>query len=362
MAYPQNRMVMLICRFYLMNKQDIKETLVSLGYNLQDRGEYWQCSALYRNGDNTTALQIYKDTGVWKDYVQGTCFMPFKKLVQVTLKTTDENVLDKFSKEDCPYEIKSNLNPEYLKMEKTYDKKLLEKLLPHYSFYKTKNISVKTLEDFEGGLCTEGQMYQRFVFPIYNLKGQIHGFSGRNMSPSNDSRPKWKHIGMKSKWVYPFHLSSDHIKFEKEVILVESIGDCLSLYENGVKNFLCTFGVDLSPTLISYLTSFDLDKIILSFNNDRSSNLNPGLHGCLKSFFKLIPFFDYKKINICLPTKNDFGDMKKEDFENWKNKKEKIQDNQVGLIIDQTDLMISKKSMPKTFLSKFKKFKKNYEG
>ena len=46
-----------------------KEVLENLGYRLKDHGSYWRTNAVYRSGDNSTALQIYKDTGVWKDYV-----------------------------------------------------------------------------------------------------------------------------------------------------------------------------------------------------------------------------------------------------------------------------------------------------
>ena len=37
------------------------------------------------------------------------------------------------------------------------------------------------LVKLKGGLATRSQMYQRFVFPIYNQYKQIHGFSGRDM-------------------------------------------------------------------------------------------------------------------------------------------------------------------------------------
>ena len=67
-----------------MNSSKIEEVLTSLGYKLTDRGSYWQTSAIYRNGDNNTALQIYKDTGVWKDYVEQTPYMTFEKLLKVT--------------------------------------------------------------------------------------------------------------------------------------------------------------------------------------------------------------------------------------------------------------------------------------
>ena len=44
----------------------IEKILLELGYNLNDRGKYWQTNAVYRNGDNRTALQIWKDTGIYQ--------------------------------------------------------------------------------------------------------------------------------------------------------------------------------------------------------------------------------------------------------------------------------------------------------
>ena len=74
---------------------DIESILVDLGYNLDDRGEYWQTNAVYRGGDNKTALQIYKDTGVWKDYVQETGFLPFKALVEKSCEDIDSSLSEK---------------------------------------------------------------------------------------------------------------------------------------------------------------------------------------------------------------------------------------------------------------------------
>ena len=80
----------------MMDSTKIKEVLIELGYNLHDRGEYWQATAKYRDGDNQTALQIYKNTGVWKDHVRQTSFSPFKALVEKTLGTKNKTVIEKY--------------------------------------------------------------------------------------------------------------------------------------------------------------------------------------------------------------------------------------------------------------------------
>ena len=114
------------CQAYLMNNQEIKETLSSLGYILLDRGPYWQTNAIYRNGDNKTALQIYKDSGVWKDHVQQTPFMPLDKLIKITLGTTDQDLVNSYIKKKDPFSFESRVNVEpKIKMEKIYEEKYL---------------------------------------------------------------------------------------------------------------------------------------------------------------------------------------------------------------------------------------------
>ena len=83
-----------------MSPEKIKDSLIQLGYKLADRGSYWQTNAIFRNGDNKTAIQIYKNTGVWKDHVQNSTFSPFSRLVEITLGTNDKNRLKQFLDED----------------------------------------------------------------------------------------------------------------------------------------------------------------------------------------------------------------------------------------------------------------------
>jgi len=83
-----------------MDSSKIKSILETLGYNLSDKGSYWQCAALYRDGDNQTALQIYKNTGAWKDYVENTPFSSFRNLLALTLRTNDPKELSKYLNKD----------------------------------------------------------------------------------------------------------------------------------------------------------------------------------------------------------------------------------------------------------------------
>lgn len=340
-----------------MDSAQIESILNDLGYELDDRGDYWQTNAVYRGGDNRTAVQVYKDTGVWKDYVQETGFLPLKALIEKSCeglsKPDVEKILNGLNIEPSEKKEK-NVNEQAL--EEIYEEEELNKLLPHYDFYNKRDISSEVLEKLKGGLSTQGQMYQRFVFPIFNENQYITGFAGRDMI-NKEGRPKWKHIGKKTKWIYPMN----HPNFFKEnwsnkdIILVESIGDFLSIHENSNLMSLVSFGLDISPSLINALVKINPNKIFISFNNDEHSKENRGLHASVKNFLKLLSFFDKDKIKICLPIKNDFGDMSKEDFSSWNNKLKNISNkNQIEDIKKIANKMFLTKKLSKNLYSKTK--------
>tara|TARA_A200000159_G_scaffold164665_1_gene195373 strand:- start:477 stop:1535 length:1059 start_codon:yes stop_codon:yes gene_type:complete len=342
----------------MINSDRIKEILEELGYKLSDKGSYWQCAALYRNGDNQTALQIYKDTGAWKDYVKGTNFMSFKQLLVLTLNSNDPDLLKKYLDPSAItfLQTKSRAKEEKIESEDIYPPSLLDNLFPHYKFYNDRGIDDEVLELLKGGLATKGQMYQRFVFPIFNEYGQIHGFSGRDMS-GKEGKPKWKHMGRKTNWVYPAFVPEANGKslFENtdttSIIIVESIGDCLSLLQRGYKNVLVSFGLDLSSKVMCSLIRFNVDKVYLSFNNDSGKDNNRGMNACVKSYLKLLNFFDKDSIKICLPIKNDFGDMNGSDFSKWKDKMNFIDENdQVPKIISFAKKLKKQNGLSKTLI------------
>src|SRR5690606_29717739 len=98
---------------------------------------------------------------------------------------------------------------------------------------------------------------------------------------------KWKHIGAKRNWVFPLYMYAERngkkyypvqeaISKTKEVILVESIGDMLALWEYGIQNVLVTFGLTLPSKLCSYLMGLNLKRVIIATNNDFNKDKNRG--------------------------------------------------------------------------------------
>ena len=305
-----------------------RDKLEKLGYNLQDCGNHWRTRAVYRNGKTQTSVIIYKDTGVWKDFGADNQAKPFNALVRETLKTDDYNILKEYLTEGNLKEEYTTKKEETIEMEKVYPESQLTKLLPMHNFYEKKGISKETQKLFKCGYAGGGKMYRRIVFPIYNLDNQIHGFSGRTIV-NGDNIPKWKHMGRKTNWIYPHHLSHNNIDESGEVILVESIGDCMALYEAGFKNVLMLAGLDISNKMISYLNTFNLNRIIIATNNDNSKDLNSGAMASVKIASKLSTIFDLSLIKINPPVCNDFGEMLESDtgtldnFKQWYERKNK---------------------------------------
>ena len=302
-----------------LDSDQIRDILTEIGYNLSDQGKYFRAKPLYRDSGSSTVLSIRKSDGIWKDFkadIGGT----LEDLIRLTLRLK--------SKEDTTkWLINKGVNPDFetrkvepkVNQTKIFKKELLYKLLPDNSYWNNRVVSNDTLKEFKGGVSIpssthSGKMAHRYVFPIFNHKNQIIGFAGRDLKPEQRQdakfyRPKWKLIGDKSKWRFPLIVNHDFIRNSKQAILVESIGDMLSLWEHGIKNCIVTFGVSLSPDTMSLLTRLDPDKVFIAFNND-SGNNDAGNKAAYTARKKLLQFFDEDQITIKLPQgHNDFNEM-----------------------------------------------------
>lgn len=291
----------------------IYDILTSIGYDLRDFGKSYRTKPLYRDSNNNTSLVIDKDTGKWHDFSlnQGG---DLKQLIKITLNTTSEEEISKYLSGYAPTPIAQTIK---IEQNKTYSKDLLIKLKKDYDYWIGRGVSKSTLEVFQGGIADNGKMANRFVFPIFNEKDEIVGFSGRALSAN--PQIKWKHIGAKSNWIYPIKLNKDALFKEKSAILVESIGDMLSLWEAGIQNVIVCFGVEVSSSIISFLIKTDVKKIFISFNNE-PDNDGIGNKAAQKAKDKLSNYFDEAQLQIALPTKKDFGEMNYEEIKLWKNK------------------------------------------
>lgn len=327
-----------------METEDIQLILEDAGFELTDRGSYWSTTAIWRDGDNKTAVQIYKDSGVWRDFVEEPKPAPLKKLLKKIYKSSDYHRVCKNLKFKTLYDVFNNIErKQKIKMEKTYELEILNSLLPHYKFYNKKKISDKILKIYRSGFASTGKMNARYVFPIFkpNNPNKIIGFTGRSfLHDSNKDIAKWKHIGSKRNWIYPAYIPCksgypflDAITNTKTVYLIESVGDSLAMTENSILNHLVTFGTDLSGEKILFLSTLEPEEIIIVSNNDKDKDVNVGKISAIKYFVQLMDFFDLDKISIKLPILNDLSEShEKGKFDVWFQKKVNKRNQKVEIL------------------------------
>jgi len=293
--------------------EDLEKVLIDIGYTLIDRGNEYRTNALYRGGNNNTSLCISKKDGRWYDFKERVGGR-FEELVKLTLridKAEVEKILADKNLSSPVTVIKSPADRE--NKTKIFKKEQLGTLVKDHSYWESRGVKKETIKIFDGGVALSGKMKNRYVFPIFNSREQLVGVSGRTFKP-DDPRVKWKHIGIKSNWVYPLQCNSKIIKKNKKVILIESIGDMLSLWDAGVKNTIVLFGLDASISVLNTLIRLNPIKISISLNNDKSL---AGNKASAKLKKKLNKYFNYNQSEIKLPTKNDFGEMSEKEIQNW---------------------------------------------
>jgi hypothetical protein len=292
--------------------QNIKEILENLGYTLSDDGaRFWRMAAVYRDGDNPTALRVSKKNGSFIDFVDNKSG-PFYRLIQITLglkrpKDAKQWLENKQFVAQTTKEIPKIVMPE------NWNVKILDKLIRDHQYWNKRGIDSKIVEQFQGGVAIEGRMANRYIFPIFKNE-KIIGFDGRDITGKH--KIKWKIIGEKSNFVFPININRQSIIEKREVFLVESIGDLLSMFQAGFDNTLCLFGTYLSDKIISALVGLQPKKIFICTNNDQENN-NVGNQKACGIYLRLIKFFDKEKIKIKLPIKNDFGVMNTEEIRKW---------------------------------------------
>jgi hypothetical protein len=196
--------------------------------------------------------------------------------------------------------------------EPTWDLSILNGLVKDYSYFESRGISAETQDLFKIGIGTKCYYYNHAVVPILNQKrDRITGFSGRLINYTDwhkeNKIAKWKHKNKSKFFVWPLY--PQEIRKSDSVILVESPGCVLWLWEQGIKNVLCLFGVNISSKVIGYLISLNPSRILIATNNELgSSNGGVGNKKAIALQKTLTNFFSEERVSVALPDLKDFGD------------------------------------------------------
>lgn len=282
---------------------ETREILNAIGYvELQDHGKEYRMRPLYRSSGNSTALCVNKSNGQWYDFSarEGGSILG---LVKLTLNLSSLKAAKEYLG-NPEIEIEDYAVNKYeLSEHKRFDKELLVKLKKDHSYWEGRGISKDILELFNGGTTFNGRMGYRYVFPIIDNKNDLIGFSGRRLN-DNPDYPKWKILGKKSNFVYP----SWQAQYSKKSIIVESIGDMLSLAEIGIRHVLVAFGVEISPKIIQHLLKFDCQEIFIVMNNDNGNNFVGNL-ASLECKQSLLKYFDVGQVTSIIPPYKDLNEF-----------------------------------------------------
>lgn len=119
--------------------------------------------------------------------------------------------------------------------------------------------------------------YQRLMFPLHNEDGELIGFNGRTLKEKSDTDQIYiKYLlspesleFSKSKTLYNLHRAKDYIKEKDQVYIVEGVMDCMTLWQLGKKNVVCTLGTALTKEHIQLLKKYT-NNYIICYDNDKA--------------------------------------------------------------------------------------------
>lgn len=168
---------------------------------------------------------------------------------------------------------------------------------------------------------SKGRSYDRFrgriIFPLYDHRGHLVGFSGRILPKYADDK-SGKYINSpetslyhKSKLLYPFFHVKDSIRKHDKVVIVEGELDVFASHRAGVDYCVAVKGSALTSDQVRLIKRYT-DNIILSLDSDQA-----GLNAA-KRAIEVAKSFDINLKVIYLPQGKDPDELIKKDPKLWK--------------------------------------------
>ncbi|MDO8461093.1 MAG: DNA primase [bacterium] len=196
----------------------------------------------------------------------------------------------------------------------------------------------KRSDILEAGLATErgGRLTDffsnRIMFPLFDHRNNIVGFSGRVMSDDSSSLSKYVNtretlVYHKGSHFFGIHTALPEIKKTGKAIVMEGEFDVISSFQNGIRNAIAVKGTALTDNQAILLSRFS-KKVSLCFDDDA-----PGQEAIKRS----VPALEKKHLTtfvVVIPKGKDPDDAIKEDAVMFK----KAVERDVGVY----DFLISK--------------------
>ncbi len=198
----------------------------------------------------------------------------YYKLFDIACKYYQNNIRSVYGKKAVDYLSKRNLNDDIIKefeIGLSMNDNNLSKLLSNKGYDLNELIDV--------GLCGRKDKYtydvfrNRIMFPLYNLTGQVIGFSGRIYNGETDEskyvNSKESVIFKKGTVLYNYHRAINVAREKHQIIIVEGFMDVIRLYSVGIKNVVATMGTAITKEHANLIKKM-AKNVVLCFDGDKA--------------------------------------------------------------------------------------------
>ena len=209
---------------------------------------------------NVNTKQVVKDNNLYEIYELSNKF--YKNNINTKLGLEAKEYLKKRSiNEDIIKEFEIGLS---LK-----DNKMLTKLLIN-KYSEDELIKSGLINKNSNGL--NDTFYNRIMFPLYNLYGQVVGFSGRIYNSTDTSKyinSKESEIFKKGELLYNYHRAKDEARKLNKIIITEGFMDVIRLYSVGIYNVVAAMGTAFTKNHALLIRRM-AKEVILMFDGDEA--------------------------------------------------------------------------------------------
>lgn len=200
-------------------------------------------------------------------------YQKYYKMFDIANKYYQNNIKSVYGKKAISYLNKRSLNDDVIKefeIGLSMNDNNVNKLLVG------KGYDLNDLIDI--GLCGKKDNFvydtfrNRIMFPLYDLDGQVVGFSGRIYNGENESKyvnSKESVIFKKGSILYNYHKAFDYARQAHQIIVVEGFMDVIRLYTIGIKNVVATMGTAITKEHANLIKKLS-KNVVLCFDGDKA--------------------------------------------------------------------------------------------
>ncbi len=197
----------------------------------------------------------------------------YYKMFDTASKYYQNNIKSVYGKAAIDYLSKRNIDLDIIKefeIGLSMNDNNIGKLLTNKGFLENELVDI--------GLCGKKDRFlydifrNRIMFPLYNLEGDVIGFSGRIYNGEDDSKyvnSKESVIFKKGKLLYNYHRALNYAREKRQIIVVEGFMDVIRLYSIGIKNVVASMGTAITKDHANLIKKLS-KNVVLCFDGDKA--------------------------------------------------------------------------------------------